>query len=265
MSDTDNYESPKEGLGDHVHKVVRSGLGVIPFGGQAAIELFHTVIAPPLQQRQGEWMNSIADGLRQLEEKQNCLVDDLKDNPAFIDTVFHASQVAMRTSHEDKREALRNAVLNAALSDAPGETLRQIFVSLIDSFSSLHLRLLGFLDDPGQSLSRTGQTLTSRPPNELWPLIVLAFPDLDEHQMVCEHVAVDLHGRGLLIARSLRENVSRYPFFADKPRSEQPGFTPDNELPANVSTVYSGSPTSLREWTTELGKQFVAYITNPTS
>jgi len=54
-------------------------VSTIPFVGGPAVELFNTLIAPPIRKRQQEWMESVAEGLRRLEESQQCLVDDLKD------------------------------------------------------------------------------------------------------------------------------------------------------------------------------------------
>ena len=52
-------------------------------------------------------MQSIGKGLQQLEDKQRTLIDDLKTNDAFIDTVMQASQAAVRTSQNEKKEALQ--------------------------------------------------------------------------------------------------------------------------------------------------------------
>jgi len=83
---------PKETAGDHIHTLARAGVSVIPVVGGPAVELFNAVIAPPIRKHQQEWMESVADGLCRLEERLECVVDDLKDNDAFIDTVMQASR-----------------------------------------------------------------------------------------------------------------------------------------------------------------------------
>jgi hypothetical protein len=131
MKDDDKYSPPEASLGDHAHTLARAGVGSIPLAGAAATELFQKLIAPPLEKRRQEWMKSVAVGLRQLEEQQRLTLDDLSENDTFIDAVMSASQAAIRTSHEGKREALKNAVLNSALPDPPDESRQQIFIGLV--------------------------------------------------------------------------------------------------------------------------------------
>ncbi len=263
MSESGKYEPPEATAEDCGHMVARSALGAIPFGGQAAIELFQTVVQPPLQKRQREWMEEVAKGLQELEEQQKCIVEELKDNDSFIDTVLQASTAAMRSSQREKREALRNAVLNSALPNPPDDSHQQIFIGFVNSFSPLHLRLLVFLDDPSTWYRQHEKTPPRRPPDTLWQLVVDAFPDLEPEEVLCERITKDLHESGLLIASSLRTKVSRFPFFPKKPREGQSGYRFADDLPGDSTAIYSGSPTSLREWTTGLGRQFLAYITAP--
>jgi len=263
MSESDKYEPPKATVGDHGHMVVRSVLGGIPFAGQAAVELFQTVVEPPLQKRRYEWMEEIAKALQQLEEQQKCVVEELKDDDSFIDTVLQASSAAMRTSQREKREALRNAVLNSALPHPPDDSHQQIFIDFVNAFSPLHLQLLVFLDDPSAWYRQHEKTPPGRAPDTLWKLVVNAFPNLEPEDILCELITKDLHESGLLIASSLRKKVSQFPFYPKKAREEQPGYMFADEVPSDSTAIYSGNPTSLREWTTSLGRQFLAYITAP--
>lgn len=61
---------------------------------------------------------------------------------------MQASQVAVRNHQQEKIDALRNAILNAALGQAPEDAKREMFLALIDSFGVWHLRGLAFLGDP---------------------------------------------------------------------------------------------------------------------
>ncbi len=83
----DNYEPPRETAGDQGHMMVRTGIASVPGIGAYGAELFNKIIVPPLERRRDEWRESVATGLRELEDKFNCVVDDLKDNDTFIDAV----------------------------------------------------------------------------------------------------------------------------------------------------------------------------------
>ena len=89
--------------------------------------------------------------LRQLEAQRGLSLEALAQNPAFIDAALHATRAALVTSQAAKREALRNAVLNSAISGAPAAHLQRIFVELVDQFNEWHLHILKFFEVSGQS------------------------------------------------------------------------------------------------------------------
>lgn len=145
---TKTKEGPEATLEDRLHTLVKAGIASIPVVGAAASELFTVILAPPLEKRRVEWMNDVAERLKELEERGELNLEDLQDNEIFITTVMQASQAAIRNHQSEKREALRNAVLNAALPHAPEESLQQYFITLIDTFTVEHIRLLDFFKDP---------------------------------------------------------------------------------------------------------------------
>jgi len=257
------FEPPKKSVGDAAIAVVRGGLGAIPFAGQAAMEVFAAVVKPPFERRTVEWQESIGEAVRDLAEKQPRIAEELAANEVFIDTLVQASQAAIRTGNAEKWAALRNAVVNSALPGAPDESRQSIFVRLVDSLTALHLRLLAFLDDPDAWFRTHGREKPRVKPQMLWPMVAAAFPDLVTEEILCERVCRDLHEHGLLIASSLRKNVNRFPYRPEQPREEQDGYRFSDELPADTAVSIAGSPTAYRHWTTELGRQFIAFISEP--
>ena len=81
-------------------------------------------------------MEDIAEVIRRLEEHKGITPEQLRENPAFIDAVLSATNAAIRTSQEEKRKALRNAVLNSALPDAPDIAIQQTFIATVASVTS---------------------------------------------------------------------------------------------------------------------------------
>lgn len=199
MKDDDKYSPPEASLGDHAHTLARAGVGSIPLAGAAATELFQKLIAPPLEKRRQEWMESVAEGLRQLEEKQRLSLDDLSENDTFIDTVMSASQAAIRTSQSEKREALKNAVLNSSLPDPPDESRQQIFIGLVDSLTVWHLRILRFFSDPAIVFREQGKPAPQYSiAGSLSQLLSAAYPELAKERELYDQIGKDLYGRGLL-------------------------------------------------------------------
>jgi hypothetical protein len=132
-------EINKTTKGDILYVAAKAGLGSIPVLGSAASELFGLVVTPPLDKRRQEWMNEVAEKLKSLEESSKVDFLSLSHNELFLDTIVQATTIAIKTSEKEKIIALKNAVTNAALNEAPDKTKSQIFLNLVDSFYFLKL------------------------------------------------------------------------------------------------------------------------------
>ena len=75
----------------------------------------------------------------------------LAEDEEFISIVYEATEMAMRTHREAKREALANAIKNVALGHTLDDVVRGSFLAYVDRFSELHIRLLRLLADPSAS------------------------------------------------------------------------------------------------------------------
>ena len=146
MADLERPESEKR---DVAHTLIKAGISFIPGIGGAATELFSMIIAPPLEKRRNQWLDDIAERLKSLEGVVDGFrVEDLSQNETFITVVMHATQVAIRNHQQEKLEALRNAVLNAARPDALEDDRQLMFLNFIDELTPWHLKVLHFFDDP---------------------------------------------------------------------------------------------------------------------
>lgn len=134
---------PKQTGGDAVHLIARSVISSIPVFGAAALELFNVVIEPPIMRRKDEWLTLLAEKVALLAKSVDGFkVENLKDNELFITAVLHATPAALRTHQKEKLDALRNAVLNTALSRGPDEDMQLMFLGFLDKFTPWHLRVL---------------------------------------------------------------------------------------------------------------------------
>jgi hypothetical protein len=147
MPNEEGIEKPKAGVADAGHLTARTLLSLIPGVGGAAKELFNTVIAPPLQKRQWEWMETIANRLSELEKTfEGFKVENLLSNDNFISSVFYATSLAIRSHQKEKIEALQNAVINTALNIAIEEDLEHMFLNFIDELTPSHLKVLKYFE-----------------------------------------------------------------------------------------------------------------------
>ena len=144
--------------------------------------------------------NTTGERLKQLEQDRGVKLEGLQDNDVFIDTVLNASQIAMRHSQQEKRAALRNAVLNSALPDPPEQSLQQMFLGLVDSLTVWHLRTLKFFQSPNTWATQNGKRLSG---NSIHSVLVNAFDDLRENRDFCDAIWRGLHARSLVNTDSM--------------------------------------------------------------
>jgi len=201
------HEPPDEELEDRAYQLVRAGAGLLPGAG----ELLDLVITPPLEKRKAAWMNDVAAALRRLEDAHRVSYEQLRDNPAFLDAVLTATQAALRTSQQIKREALRNAVLNTALGSNLDVASQQIFLGMVDRFTELHLKILKLFHDPrAWRNTSTGAPLAGPPQHghgrDAADVLENAFPELQSRQPLYEQVWLELHSVGLVRLNTLHNS-----------------------------------------------------------
>jgi len=203
MTDPVKHTPPQADKGDIAHAVVRAALSAIPVVGGAADELFQLVLTPPLLRRQQEWRGEIADVVGRLEKDQGIKLEDLQANDTFIDTVLHATHIALRNSQKEKREALRNAVLNAATENAPEQSKQQIFLAHVDRFTVWHLRVLKLFDNPKAWAEEHNRDYSSTLTGSLTRILGDAYPELAADSALRDQIWNDLFTSGLVGAESL--------------------------------------------------------------
>jgi hypothetical protein len=233
MSDAREKDGvPERGKSDVALAVVKAGVSAIPVVGGSVAELFGLVVTPSLDRRREEWMHSVADRLKGLEEKVNGFrIEDLSKNEAFISTLTHASQAAIRSHQQEKLDALRNAVLNVAVGASPDENVQLMFINLVDSLTPLHLRILRFFQNPAEPHMQNVSPMRVHMMGTPAQVLERAQPDLQGHRDLYELVVRDLHARGLFSSNSLTGMVTGQGMYEKR--------------------------------TTDLGDQFIRFITSP--
>ena len=238
MADSDIRNELKRTKGDVAHTIVKAGLSLIPCVGGAATEIFSVIILPPISKRRDEWLSSIAEGLKRLEkEVKGFKIEELAKNDTFVTTVMHATQAAIRNHQTEKLEALHNAVLNAALSNAIEEDMQLMFLHFVDEFTPWHLKVLKFFEHPRKWEAREGISYPAKPIGKTVSQdLENAFPELSGKSEFYEQVVKDLSSRGLMDVASWG--------FAD-------------------SSGRMGAQGVFDSHTTAMGQQFISFITSP--
>ena len=144
----ERYPEPTEA--DAALGAGRAALAAIPFVGGSITEVLSLVLAPAVTRRRDTWFKELADGLDLLEARvQGITAEFLQHKETFVSAAIQATRAAVATHQREKREALRNAVLNTALTASPDEDKQVMFLGLIEAFSVTHLALLRFFSNRG--------------------------------------------------------------------------------------------------------------------
>lgn len=219
---------------------------------QPAVELIHVAgsqvpsVGLPLGQielrlsmRKDEWFRSLGEQLeKQRAQDSHFSVKDAFDREDFLTLFLVATQMAMRTHQEVKREALRNAVINAAKQQTPEESVELILIGLVDQLTELHLRVLLFLNDQERYISEhevkgPGGGAVINDKIDIYAWLQWPFPELNGKKDLAERVILDLNDLHL-------SNISStFPY-------------PSFRKASNYSSL-----------TTAWGKQLIRFISSP--
>ncbi len=216
---------------EKAHRVARAAISAVPVMGGALVEAFSSLIEPPMARRKTEWMVQVTEAINKLYQKGFVTEQDLQSNEKFFTTLVHASNVAIKNHEQEKLNALKNAVLNSALPDAPDDTLQQLFLNLIDSCTSWHIALLKLFQNPEIWAKNNNHQFPSWSMGGLTAVIESAYPELGNEKDLYRLVWQELFRSGLLNTDGLGTTMSASGMLAKR--------------------------------TTEIGDKFVKFISNP--
>ena len=215
---------------DFIHTTVKAWLSAIPIVWWPAVELFSAIIGAPLEKRRDDWIGKIAHDLEELSEQVDELIPHLQESEEFISILLNATQIALKTHHEEKIEALRNMVIWFAKNPSTDDDTILTFMQLIDKLSPSHLRTLKFINNPSGYM--TEKWLTIRWFGSIWEAMRYAIPEIAINRAFQEKIIIDLDNE------NLTNSVSR-----------------------SLNTMMTSAGT-LTSRTTEMWKEFLRYIQN---
>jgi len=198
----------------------------------AAQHFTRTLLGPILSNGLTDFVNDLAARIQRLEDEGKLRVDELLTNESFVEALGAATRLAPFTLRDEKRTALRNAVLNSALSRDMDALEQQIFFGFIERFTELHLIMLKLLKDPNA-----------------WPGINTAASAESQNRVL-----------RTLLTSGLPQLAPR-PFLADQVWLE---LRSNNLVEGAESLDNWGEGSSLRrKRTTEFADRFLAFISSP--
>lgn len=193
--------------------VARAALSAVPFAGGAAVEAFTWATERGYRRRVDQWMRDVTEAVKEhVLTPQGLDWDSLESNDGFLDAIAHATRSAAQTRDTDKRAALRNAVVNAALRPDVAADETAILLDLLDTLTATHLRLLRLFSNPRAWYAATDTAAPnllmggrSRVVEDAYPelaadppLLAKIVKDLATHGLADVNLNVTMTGQGIL-------------------------------------------------------------------
>lgn len=202
--------------GDIAQSIAKGSIGAIPLVGSLASEIFGLIVTPPLEKRRAEWMNEVAEKLKELESKGQIDFDKLKDDDRFLDIVLQATSFALKTSEMEKIQCFKNVLTNAAIGKCPDKTKTQIFLNQLDKFTTWHIRILNLINSPKDWYDRQGKEPPKYMIGSIYSMLKDAYPELKSQVELIEVIWNDLEKVGFHRTGSIKTNMSGDEVLSDR-------------------------------------------------
>ncbi len=169
----------------------------------------NNLILSPATKRRDRWIDEyLSKAVQTIAEKAApSVVENLSNNESFLTVVLQATSIALRNHQKEKLEALRNAIVNSVLPNAPNESLQLMFINFIDIFTPYHLMIIDFIDNPSCWCIRNNVKLdefvnnysyNSNKPYELDLFLEKIFPQISKIKYLYEQAMEDISANGLI-------------------------------------------------------------------
>jgi hypothetical protein len=187
-------KQPKKSAGDVAYGIAKAAAGVVHPAAGAAAELVGMLFGPPIEKRREKWLNELADAVREVQKQ----VANPESNEEWVTVALRATEIAMRTHQQEKIAALKNAVINSALSNNLGETIHQILLNYIEVLTPWHLTILHYCNDPEKWRQQHGLPHANITFGSAATMLESSIPELSGRRPFYDLLISDLSQRGLL-------------------------------------------------------------------
>lgn len=187
-------------FGFHAASATLTGAAGFLFPGASYVvqQVLNKAVGNPLERRRADWFRRVGEGLAELQSRLSDFDPaSIGENEQFISAVQKATDIAMRTHQEKKREALRNAVMNIAAGCSLDDILLGSFMDYIDRFSAAHIQILERLNNPAAYPAMVGKARNITMGSQ-WPILLAGAQDIGIDERVLDRICQDLTAAGLI-------------------------------------------------------------------
>lgn len=237
---------------DKDYNATKALINFIPAVGSGLVSFYESNVSAPATKRLNEFLKTLVVALAEIEEN----IDGLAfQEQAFQTALMYSLQIASRNHQEEKLEALRNIVLNAALPNAPDEDMQRMFLNWIDNFTTCHLSLLKLLHQPDRKTN-----------------IDSILPDWENNANFYQVIFDDLKTKGLITTEnkaltSLQQRAQQRRLESSIKSGNLKGVNFSDNFPNKIEDIKTLISQIKRiggtSRTTKLGKAFIQFLISP--
>lgn len=117
--------------------IAKTVISTIPVGGALMTAIYDTVKGNGLAKRQKKWQDELESSV----SKINATLNDIANSETFTTAIIKATEIAMKTSNEEKLKYLANAVVNS-YEENTDETHFYLYMGWIEKYTARHIEII---------------------------------------------------------------------------------------------------------------------------
>ena len=169
-------------------------LSAIPVGGTLITCIWDSIKAQSANRRMDDWKAQIEDKLRNLDIS----LENIGNDEIFTSAMMKATDSALKTSEDEKRQYLANAVRNSIEANIE-ESIMMIYLDLLDKYTIWHIRILNLFYNP-KAFSKID--VSNIMMGSASVVVEQVYPEIAKEQNLLGKIVKDLQNDGMMVEGS---------------------------------------------------------------
>ena len=169
-------------------------LSAIPVGGTLITCIWDSIKAQSANRRMDDWKVQIEGKLRNLEIS----LENIGDDELFTTAMMKATDTALKTAEDEKRQYLANAVRNSIEANIE-ESIMMIYLDLLDKYTIWHIRILNLFYNP-KAFSQID--VSDIIMGSASVVVEQVYPEIAKEKNLLDKIVKDLQNDGMMVEGS---------------------------------------------------------------
>jgi hypothetical protein len=145
--DKEKFDPTIEPTSDKTHRILRSAIGLSPFGSGTALEALNLVFEDPYNARRTKWLNELSDAINSQSIDIESLHANAENSNAVLSAILQSTDIAIKTGNQSTHTILIRFILKTIGTQQPDEELNSIYLTTLRQLTASHLALLNLISN----------------------------------------------------------------------------------------------------------------------